>query len=47
MAKDRETKDDFNEAYQQAWPSFGTWQTEAKKDIQAYLLRPNPQYSNL
>ena len=33
----REKKQDYNEAYNQAWPSWGLWQSEAKKDIQAYL----------
>jgi len=28
---------DFDEAYSQAWSSFGSWQTEAQKDIRAYL----------
>ena len=37
MATERDKKKDFNEAYMQAWPSFGTWQAEAKRDIQAYL----------
>lgn len=37
MTKERELEADFNEAYLQAWPSFGTWQTEARRDIQAYL----------
>ena len=37
MATDRDKKKDFTEAYNQAWPSFGTWQAEARRDIQAYL----------
>lgn len=37
MSKSQEMKKIFNEAYNQAWPSFGTWQAEAKRDIRAYL----------
>ena len=37
MAKDRDKKSDFDEAYMQAWPSFGAWQSKAKSDIRSYL----------
>jgi len=37
MAKERDKKADYTEAYNQAWPSFGAWQAAAKKDIAAYL----------
>jgi hypothetical protein len=35
MAKQREKTEDYNEAYNQAWTSFGPWQTEARRDVQA------------
>lgn len=35
--KIRELEDDFNEAYMQAWPSFGAWQAEAIRDLRAYV----------
>ncbi len=37
MAKDRDKKADYTEAYNQAWPQFGAWQAEAQRDIRSYL----------
>lgn len=37
MATNRTKKQDYNEAYNNAWPMFGAWQGEARKDVLAYL----------
>jgi hypothetical protein len=35
--KRTDKEQNYDEAYNLAWPSFGAWQTEAKRDIRAYL----------
>lgn len=35
MATERDRKQELKEAYDQAWASFGSWQTQAKSDIKA------------
>lgn len=37
MAKDKEIQKEFNAAYDQSWAATGAWQSEARRDIQAFL----------
>ena len=37
MAKDTDIQKEYDEAYNHAWTAYGTYQAEARKDVQAYL----------
>jgi len=37
MPKDSDIQKEYDEAYDHAWAAYGDYQTEAKKDMQAYL----------